>query len=49
MFMDYDVQVIIDLFVSFLKHGYPIALVIMIVIRVTNIFTDFVLGRRVDL
>ncbi len=47
--MDYDIQVIVDLFVTFMKHGYPIALVILIVIRVTEIFTDFVLGRRVNL
>ncbi len=47
--MEYDIQVIVDLFVTFMKHGYPIALVILIVIKVTNIFTDFVLGRRVDL
>lgn len=47
--MEYDIQVIVDLFVTFMKHGYPIALVILIVIKITNIFTDFVLGRRVDL
>ena len=47
--MDYDIQIIVDLFVTFMKHGYPIALVILIIIRVTDIFTDFVLGRRVNL
>lgn len=47
--MEYEIQTIVDLFVAFMTHGYPIALVIMIVIKITNIFTDFVLGKRVDL
>lgn len=47
--MEYDIQIIVNLFVTFMQHGYPIALVILIIIRVTDIFTDFVLGRRVNL
>lgn len=44
-----DYQVVVDLFVNLSIITFPIALVILIVEKITNIFIRFVFGKEVDL
>lgn len=47
--MDYDIQIIVNMFVAFCKIGFPIALVMNIAEKLISIFQDFVMGRNVRL
>lgn len=47
--MDYDIQIIINMFIAFCKVGFPIALVMNICEKLTSIFQDFVMGKNVRL
>ena len=49
VYMEYDIQQIINLVSSFLTISFPIALIMSIAIKLANIFKDFVTGRNVRL
>ncbi len=45
--MEYDLQIIVDLFVLFCTVGFPIGLVMCIAEKLVDIMKRFILGKKV--
>lgn len=45
--MEVDYQIFINIFSNTFMIAFPIALIMLVVIKLTDIFLDFVLGKKI--